>query len=310
MNLASIDLNLLVVFERLLATGSVTVAARELGVTQPALSRSLQRLRDLLGDPLFVRAGRGLTTTPRARELHAPLIDALDAVRMVITPPGTFDPRTATGPFVLAMGDENQVSLTDAIIGSLAQAVPGVDIRIRALTPATVEDARHGRVDLAISPDLSVLPATAGGVDLSEFHRRQLYIRHFVVASSAAFPRPALTLAEYAAADHIIVSFEGGGRGFVDDLLAERGLWRRVAASVTSFHSAASVVARTRLLVTLPEEVARAAAGALVWCAPPLPLPTLSMLLLWHPRVHASPRHRYLRDLVAGAVLGRIGSTG
>ncbi len=310
MNLGTVDLNLLVALDRLLASGSVTVAARELGVTQPALSRSLQRLRDLLGDPLFVRAGRGLTPTPRALELREPLAVALHAVRRVVAPPETFDPHTATGTYTLAMADENQVAFTDAVVQAIAEAAPGVDVRIRALTAASVEDGRRGTIDLALSPDLSPLPATAGAADISEFHHRELYLRRFVVASSPAFPRPTLTLAEYAAADHVIVSFEGGGWGFVDDLLAERGLRRRVAASVTSFYAAASVVARTRLLVTLPEEVARAAPGGLVCCVPPLPLPTLRMLLLWHPRTHASPRHRYLRELVARAVVERVGATG
>ncbi len=208
------------------------------------------------------------------------------------------------------MGDENQVSLTDAIIAALAAEAPGVDVRIRALSVDTVEDARRGRIDLAISPDLTPLPATAGGVDLSEFHRRQLYVRRFVVAWSPLFARPSLTLEEYVGADHVIVSFEGGGWGFVDDLLAQRGLKRRVAASVTSFHAAARVAARSRLLVTLREEVARAAPGELVFCPPPLPLPALKMLMLWHPQVHTSPRQRFLRALVADAVLERIGSGG
>lgn len=307
MNLAGIDLNLLVVLDRLLASGSVTVAARELGVTQPALSRSLHRLRALFADPLFVRAGRGLTPTPRALDLAPAVEEVMAAVRRVVAPAESFDPATATGPFVLAMGDENQVSLTDAIVAAVAREAPGIDVRVRALSAATVDDGRRGVVDLALAPDLSPLPASAGAVDLSEFHRRPLYLRRFVVVCSAAHPRPGLDLATYVAADHVIVSFEGGGRGFVDDLLAERGLRRRVAASVTSFHSAAAVVARTRLLATVPEEVARTAPPGLVWYPPPLPLPALPILLVWHPRVHTSPRQRFLRDLVATAVLGRIG---
>ena len=155
MSLAAIDLNLLVVLDRLLLTGSVTVTARDLGVTQPALSRSLQRLRDLLGDPLFVRAGRGLTPTPRAIELAEPLAAALEAVRRVLAPSDTFDPRTAVGDFVVAMGDETQVGFTDTLIEALWHEAPGINIRIRALSAQSVEDGRRGLLDLALTPDLS-----------------------------------------------------------------------------------------------------------------------------------------------------------
>src|SRR5689334_6811013 len=114
MDLRQVDLNLLVAFERVLALGSVTRAAKDLGITQPAMSRTLQRLRDSLGDPLFVKVGRTLLPTDRAKALQEPLSEALQAVGRVLEPPPTFDPKTASGAFTLALGEEAQIAFADA----------------------------------------------------------------------------------------------------------------------------------------------------------------------------------------------------
>jgi DNA-binding transcriptional LysR family regulator len=305
MSMPPFDLNLLVALDRLLATGSVTTAAKEIGVTQPAMSRALRRLRDATGDPLFVRVGRGVVATERALALREPVAEALAAARRVFDRPRPFDPKTATGEVKIALGDETQVAFSDAILEELWRSAPRLDVRVRRLAYETLDEARRGIVDLAIAPDLSVLPATAGRVDYSDFVARPLYKRRFLVASSPRHPRPRLSLAEYAAADHLVVGPEASGRGFVDDLLEERGLTRRVAATVTSFTNGAHVVARTKLIATLPEEVLRAAAVRLVVTRPPLPIPLLPMLLIWHPRFTTDPRHRFVREVVVRAVGAR-----
>jgi DNA-binding transcriptional LysR family regulator len=304
--LGDVDLNLLVALDRLLATTSVTAAARELGVTQPAMSRTLQRLRDVLGDPLLVRVGRELVPTERARGLAGPLADALAASRRVFAAPGAFDPRTAQGEIALALGDEAQTAFTDAILAALWAEAPGIDVRIRRLGLETIEHGRRGIIDLALTPDLDALPASAGRVDLSEFVQKRLYDRRFVVVSSPEHARRALTVAEYAAAEHVIVGFDGTGQGFVDDLLAPHGLTRRVAATVTSFTTAAAVVGRTSLIATLPEEVVHVAGVRLVVCAAPVPIPLLPMNLLWHPRRTTDPKHRFVRELVSRAITARV----
>ncbi len=300
MDLRSVDLNLLVVLERLLARGSVTAAARDLRLSQPAVSRSLERLRELFADPLLVRSGRGLVPTPRAQSLSAPLAEALTATRAVFHAHPSFDPAQAQGEFTLALGDELIAGFGPAIACAVWAAAPGVDLRVRRLGVESVEHGRLGLVDLAITPDLGPLPARAGGVDLGEFHARRLYTRRFCVAWSPRHPRPPPDLDAYCAARHVIVSFEGGGIGFVDDLLAASGRRRRVAASVPSFTAAAALVAATDLLATLPSE----AAVGLCTAPPPLTLPELPVLLAWHPRLHADPRHRFLRERVAAAVGG------
>lgn len=306
--LHGVDLNLLLALDRLLAHHSVTAAARDLGLSQPATSRALGRLREALGDPLLVRVGRELVPTPRATELEEPLAAALAAARRVFEPPVAFDAATATGELVLAMGDEAQIALGAAIVAALSQAVPGVDVRLSALSAATVEDGRRGRIDLAIAPDLAALPASAGSVDLSEFVTRPLYTRRFVLAVPDARAGEAWDLDRFCAADHVMVSLEAGGWGFVDDLLAGIGRSRRVAVSVTTFPAAARLVAATRLVSTLPHEVV-ASLGEGVTARPhPLAPPDLPMLLVWHPRLSRDPRHKFLREVVRGAVVARVAS--
>jgi DNA-binding transcriptional LysR family regulator len=303
--LSGLDLNLLVALESLLRRRSVTVAASDLGLSQPATSRALQRLRDALGDPLLVRVGREMVPTDRALALEQPVADALRAARRVFEPPAAFDPATATGEVTIAMGDEAQVALADAVVAALRAAAPGIDVRIRPLSATSVDEGRRGLFDLAIAPDLSALPAVAGAPDLSEFVVQSLYTRRFVVASSRQRPRLGLNLDDYASASHVIVSFEGGGRGFVDDILAGLGRRRRVAVSVTNFLAAASLIAATDLLGTLPEEVVFLHHDTLVACRPPLDLPVIPILAVWHPRRTADPRHRFLREVVKDAIRQR-----
>ncbi len=309
-DLRGLDLNLLVALDRLLERRSVTAAARDLGVTQPAMSRTLTRLREAVGDPLLVRAGRGVVPTDRALALRGPTTEALRAAQRVFAPPDRFDPATATGTFALALGDEAQVAFADLIASALWAASPGLDVRIRPLSAVSLDDGRRGALDLAIAPDLAALPSVAGPVTYDEFVTRRLYGRRFVVAGAAArwtFPVP---LEAWLAASHAIVSFEGGGRGFVDDLLAARGLRRRVAATVTSFPSLARLVARTELLAILPEEVARTSGEALAWGPPPLPVPELPMLAIWHPGRTPDARHRFYRERVASCVAERVSAWG
>lgn len=302
MNLSQIDLNLLVAFERVLALGSVTRAAKELGITQPAMSRTLQRLRDALGDPLFVKVGRTLVATDRAKALQEPLTEALRAVGRVLEPPPVFDPKTATGTFTLALGEEAQVAFVDTIVTTIWSHAPNVDVRVRPLGYQTFEDARRGAVDVAICPEFSALPGPK--IDFSELVQKKLYTRSFVVTRSSRHPKR-LTLAQYAAASHVIIASDGSGRAFVDDLLEALGHRRRVAATVTSFPIAARLVADTDLVATLPEDVVRTSGLALTAHTPPFAIPRLPVLLLWHPRRTPDARHRFLRTLVHDAVQER-----
>ena len=307
MDLRAVDLNLLLALDRLLARESVTEAARELGLTQPAMSRSLQRLRLLLGDPLLVRVGRGVEVTERGRALRGPVEDALAAARRVLEPPPEFDPLSARGQLVIGLSEEGQLALADSIVRAVWAVAPNIDLRVRALSMQSLEEGRRGVIDLAIAPDLSALPGRAGAVDFSELAARPLYMRRFVVARAPETASPT-DLDSYCAAHHAIVSFEGGGLGFVDDLLAAIGRRRRVAASLSSFPAVARLVSRSSLLATMPEDVVRAMGYPLLISELPFDLPQLPMLLLWHPRFTPDARHRFLRDRVTMAVRSVVGA--
>lgn len=306
MDVASLDLNLLVAFERLLALRSVTGAALALGVTQPAMSRTLGRLRAVFSDPLFVRDGRALVPTPRALALMGKVEAAVQAAREAFTSEPPFEAARAQGVVTLALGDETQNAFADAILSAIWSEAPGLDLRLRQLSYATVGQARRGEVDLALAPELSVLPKTAGRADISEFVHKHVYDRRFVCVSSPKHPRRKFTLKSYAAATHVVAGPDASGRGFVDDYLLERGLTRRVAAAVASFASAAQIVAKTELVSVLPHDVVATCGVDLVVADPPLPLPALPMLLLWYPRNTTDPRHRFIREHVARAIKARI----
>lgn len=306
MKYGDVDLNLIVVLERVLSRQSVSEAAVDLGLSQPATSRALQRLRDALGDPLLVRAGRSMIPTDRARQLLPLAATALAASEAVFAPPDGFDPECAEGRFVVAIGGEVEEVFAAPLFHAFASRVPGIDLRFRSLGGVTVDEGRRGLIDVAIAPDLSALPAIAGAPDLGEFVAQPLYTRHFkVVGARARWSEPP-DFAAYLEASHVIVSFEAGGRGFVDELLEEMGHRRRVAASVTSFPAMARLVAASHLLAVMPSELAHAVGDALSVHPPPIRLPELPMLMIWHPRERAQSRHRYLRELVREVIISEI----
>jgi DNA-binding transcriptional LysR family regulator len=275
-------------------------------MTQPAMSRSLARLRLLLGDPLLARVGRRVEATERGKALRGPVEEALAAARRVLEPPPEFDPGSARGELVIGLSEEGQLALADSIVRAVWAAAPNIDLRVWALSAQSLEEGRRGVIDLAIAPDLAALPGRAGAVDFSELVARPLYMRRFVVARAPETAAPT-DLDSYCAAHHAIVSFEGGGLGFVDDLLAAMGRRRRVAAALSSFPSVARLVSRSALIATMPDDVVRAVGYPLQISEVPLPLPTLPMLLLWHPRFTPDARHRFLRECVTTAVRSVVG---
>ncbi len=305
MDIAGLDLNLLVALDRLLTHRSVTRAAADLGLSQPATSRALGRLREVLGDELLVRVGREMLPTPRARALEGPAAAAVAAARAVFQPPSAFDPASAEGALVMALGDEALLAFGDAILAALRAAAPGVDLRVRALSAVTATEARQARIALALAPDLTALSPTAGAPDLSDFVFQPLYARRFVLATAA--DGGPLDLDGLCAATHAIVSFEAGGWGFVDDLLEAMGRRRRVAVSVPSFAAAARMVATAGVVATLPAELVALDPALRAW-PHPLDLPRVPVGLVWHPRDTRDARHRFLRELVRDAVLSRVGA--
>lgn len=293
--------------ERVLARQSVADAAADLGLSPSATSRALQRLRDTLGDPLLVRVGNALVPTERARALVGPTADAVEAAREVFQPVAPFDPAVARGDLVLAMGPELQEALFPTVVRRLAALAPRIDLRVHELSLQLLELAKQERLHLAVAPDLSgILPASRLP-SLSDVVRTQLYVRRFVVVGAPdAWPAPP-DLRAYAAADHVIMASDAAPRGFMDDRLAGCGLQRRVGCTMTTFSAVLRVVRATSMLALVPAEILPALAPDLAQHTPPLPVPEMSMDLLWHHRHTTQPRHRALRRCIAEGIREAVG---
>lgn len=291
-HLRSIDLNLLVVLAALLEERHATRAARRLGLTQSAVSRALQRLRDQLGDPLFVRAPGGLAATARAEEL-APALRRLLEDAEVLVQPATFDPLTARREFSIGMADLAEPWLVPRLAAAVAQEAPLVDLASSSDSRPLEEGLEAGRFDLVVNPTVST----------QTLRRQALLSEDFVCLLRQGHPaldKP-WTAARYAALGHVLVAPRGTPGGVVDRALGDRGLARRVAVRVGSFGAAPEVVAATDLVTTLPRSIALDATTRLdlVVKDPPLPVPGFTLYAIWRERHHADPGHAWLRQRIA-----------
>ena len=293
MRLAGIDLNLLTSLDALLDERNVTRAARRLGVTQPAVSHNLRRLRELLGDPLLVRTPRGMQTTPRAAELRPFVRAALDAAQAVLQPAPGFDPATAGRTFVLTMADQAAFQLLPPLIERIAAAAPGVVLQLRP-PPADVSAAlAEGELELAIG----VFRDSPAGI-----RGELLWTESFacVVRRTGPGARAPLDLARYLERSHLLVAPRGRPGSVVDDLLAQTGRQRRIAVVVPHFLVAPAIIATSDLVWTAPAGLARALAAhyPLAVRPPPLALPGFAMSMRWHLRLDRDPGLLWLRDLL------------
>jgi DNA-binding transcriptional LysR family regulator len=296
--LADIDLNLLVALDALLREASVTRAAKRLGIGQPAMSGALARLRGLLDDPLLVRTSAGMTLTARALALCEPVADLLRRIDDVLGPTAAFDAATVERTFAICTSDHLELLLLPALCARLSADAPGVRIEVRALDHKRLaEELGAGAVDLAIGP---FRDAAAG------LFRHVLFDETLVCLVRGDHPGvgATLTLAEYVALDHVLVSPRGGTRGHVDRVLEERGLARRVVMSTPHFLVVPAVVARTELVATVPEQLGRTLAAQLGLriVALPIELEPATHVALWHERSHRDPGHQWLRTVLGELV--------
>lgn len=255
MNLANVDLNLLVVFEALYQTRNVTAAGRRLNRAQPSVSNALARLRTLLNDPLFVRSGGGMAPTPRAHQLMPQIRQVLEQIHLALAPPARFDPATAgQRRFTLAAGDYADILLLPAIISRLRQTAPGIDIRVSRLDRHNIyRQLDRGEVDIALGGHLS---------GTESHYVRTLFEEHLVCIASRSHPQLAdgrWDLARYLSLPHGLYApaDDGSARGLVDRRLAEIGGRRRVAVTFSHIVALPAVVADSDLIATLAASVAR-----------------------------------------------------
>ncbi|MGO4700119.1 LysR family transcriptional regulator [Dyella sp. 2RAB6] len=289
------DLNLLVTLNVLLAEGSVARAARRLRLSPSAMSRALARLREATGDPLLVRAGRGLVPTPRALELREQVgqlvLGAEEVLRPAVRPrleqlARTFTLRTSEG-FVENFGP--------ALIARVAAEAPGIHLRFMQKPDKDSAPLRDGIVDL----ETGVVDANTSPELRVQSLFRDRYIG--VVRQGHPLSRGRLSAARYAGGRHISVSRRGREKGAIDDALAELGLAREVVTIVGGFAAALSLARQTDLVASVPERHTGNLRDGMHSFGLPVETPVLNISMLWHPRVHADPVQQWLRECVREA---------
>jgi DNA-binding transcriptional LysR family regulator len=307
-NFRTFDLNLLRVFDVVMAERSLTRAARHLSLTQPAVSNALRRLRDTLGDDLVVRHGQGMAPTPRALALWPTVREALRQLEASLAP-SSFEPATANTTFVLAMADATAAELMPGLIDILEREAPGVAIRV---LPLTTRDPRRlldeGVADLAVGHFPSVLAdlvVRAQSDEAVAFAHQRLYDGQYVCVMRSGHPlaRGPLTIDKFCAARHMLVSFSGRPYGFIDESLASLGKKRQVVLTVNQFFTAGRVVANSNLLTVLPQHFVSVTGIADQLVLRPLPFDVAPVHVdaVWHSRMEAQSAHRWLRSAVLQA---------
>lgn len=294
--LAGIDLNLLPVLDALLGEAHVTRAARRVGLSQSAMSHALTRLRAVLGDPLLVRAGRGMALTPKARAIAEPLARALAALERTLGPRAPFDPSAAVRELRVAAIDFAQLVLLPPLVLALAAEAPGITLAVVPAAEPLERALGDGAVDLAIG-----LEREAPGLT-----RRRLLDERFVCVVRAAHPSGGrkLSLAQFTRHPHVMVSPRGRAAGAVDAALRPRGATRRITLTVPHTLAAALVVERSDAILTVAERVARVALAGLDLrvVESPVEVAPFSVSMFWHPRHDADPTHVFLRERLAHVV--------
>lgn len=296
-HLSAVDLNLLVALDVLLDEGSVTRAAERLALSQPAMSRTLGRLRDLFGDPLFVRQGRQMVATERARGLREPVKLALSGVRDLLDPPAPFDPAATARSFRLWTPDYAQVAVLGPVLDALLTTAPGVRVTVLPLGVDPISALASGAADLvfgppAISPPWCVCKPLLTDPWVVVCHRDRA---------------PPDTLPSYLAAHHLAVGAELGHGSPIDAALARGGHVRDVRLHVPDFAGALFVAATSALVATLPRPIGEQGARLLPLALAPLPFeaPAPTIAMIWPHRLTGDPAHRWLRALVQRLVAPR-----
>ena len=307
-NFRTLDLNLLRVFDEVMAERSLTRAARNLSLTQPAVSNALRRLRETLGDELVQRSGQGMAPTPRALAIWPAVREALRQLQESLIP-NEFVPGEAHTTFVLAMADATAAELVPGLTDILEREAPGVTMRV---VPLTTRDPRllleEEACDLAVGYFPSVLADLTAREQSGEpvpFMHQRLYDAEYVcvMRRGHALARGPFTLERFCSARHMLVSFSGRPYGFIDESLAALGRKRQVVLTVNQFFTAGRVVANSNLLGVMPRHFVRVTGIAEQLVLRPLPFAVSPVHVdaLWHRRAEQHGAHSWLRQAVVRA---------
>ena len=288
------DLNLLFTLDVLLAEGSVARAARRLRLSPSAMSRALARLREATGDPLLVRAGRGLVASPRALELRDSIAQLVHDAEAALRPTGELDLKQLDRTFKLRASEGFVENFGARLLSRITGEAPGVRLHFLHKLDKDSGPLRDGSVDL----DIGVVDKAIGPEVRAQALFRDRYVG--VVRSGHPLTDAQITLAGFAAARHVHISRRDGDLGPIDDALADLGLQRQIATVVGGFSAALALVRSSDLVACVHERHTGVLYAGMHSFALPLPIAPFTVSLLWHPRLDGDPAHRWLRACVRG----------
>lgn len=304
MNINRIDLNLLVYLDVLLRERNVTKAANHLGLSQPAMSNGLRRLRDLFEDPLLVRTSEGMTPTERALSLQPVIRDVLANVERAIQPQSDFDPAASDRVFRIMASDYAEAVLFPQVLTRLRQEAPGVIVDIMTPSDVSFLDVEQGKVDMVINR-FDTMPQS--------FHQTTLWKDSFSCMFSAENPiRDRFSLEPYLQAQHVWVSKTGMGvgvgvnprdvqrLGWVDEALAKQGKKRRISVFTRHYQAAMLLAEQKDLIVTIPSKAARLHQhnARVIIAEPPFQIPPFELKMAWSPLLQNNAAHQWMRRLI------------
>ena len=294
MELRDIDLNLLVLFHQLMFERRVAKVADNLGLTQPAVSNSLARMRRLFGDELFIRTPSGMAPTPFAEQLAEPVGRALSMIHGGLNQQTKFDPAGVNRPVTIGMTDIGEIVFLPRLIERLSREAPGITLNTVRNTAVNLRDSMEsGKVDLAIG----LLPQLKSG-----FFQRKLFGQRYVCLFRRGHPADGkrITVPDFREAEHLVVVSAGTGHGKVDEIIRRAGIARVIRLTVPHFVSVGHILQATDLVATVPEKLAQRLAGpfGLTYLPHPVKLPEIAINAFWHATVHKSPANQWLRSMV------------
>ncbi|MDB5838986.1 MAG: transcriptional regulator, LysR family [Herminiimonas sp.] len=286
------DFNLLVTLDAVLTEGSVARAARRLRLSPSAMSRALARLRETTGDPLLVRAGRGLVPTPRALELRERVSQLVQDAEAVLRPARNLNLKQLVRTFTLRTREGFVENFGADLVARVGEEAPGVRLCFVQKPNKESASLRDGTVDL----ETGVVGKTTG----PEVRARALFKDRFigVVRMGHALSQGEITPSRYAKGRHICVSRRGIGTGPIDDALKPFGLEREIVTIVGGFSAALALARASDLIASVPERQTGNLRAGMHGFPLPVPAPEVTISLLWHPRMDADPAHRWLRGLI------------
>jgi DNA-binding transcriptional LysR family regulator len=294
MELHEVDLNLLVVFNQLLIERRVSKVADSLGVSQPAVSNSLAKLRRLFGDELFLRTPGGMEPTPYADQLAESVGYALAMLHSGINQRTSFDPSSAARGFTIGMTDIGEIYFLPALMDRLRSEAPKVTLStVRNAAVNLRDDLESGKVDLAVG----LLPQLKAG-----FFQRRLFSQSYVclMRRGHRLDKKRISLAEYSGAEHLVVVSAGTGHGKVDELLQRSGVARTVRLTVPHYVSVGHILQGSDMIATVPDRLADRLVEPfnLVKVPHPAKLPDVAINVFWHAKYHRAPSNQWLRGVV------------